>query len=193
MAAHQPLSSVPRPSRASIAYSGLVTVLAAVSVMAPIAPGVALQPMLGVVLVAAAILGVVVELVQYSQGRTTFWLRALWAALGATAGGVLMLADAEDHRSVRYALAGFLAAQAVILAFCAMRARRLRELGGLPLGVEGVLSLALAVFVALAFPFDQGWVLGAIVAVGLLDYAAALSFLSIREDEQERARPLRRG
>ena len=177
-------SSAPRPSKATVAYSGLVTALALASLFAPFVPGLAARMALGGVLIAAAVLAVVVELAQLVEGRATFWLRLLWACLGAAAGGVLMFSSQADRIS-QLTLAAFLLAQSAILGVCAMRARRLKELGGLPLGAEGVLTLALAVFVLAAFPFDQSWVLAAIVAVGLLDYAAALSFLAVEEREQE--------
>lgn len=166
-----------RPSRAIIAYSGLVTMIACICLIAPIIPGVAARPALGGLMLAAALLSLLIELV--AQSPSTLATRLVWAGLAGVTGIALMVSSQQSVGLVRLTLTGFLLIQAAILAGSAARARRAKEPGGLPLGAEGLATLLLAIFTVMAFPFDQGWVLGAVIAVGLLDYAAALAFLTL--------------
>lgn len=167
--------SSPRPpSRAILAYSGLVTWLAVGCLLTAFAPDGIAPHALGGVLIAAALLGLLIELV--AESRATLALRLAWSGLAVVTGAVLVLSPMLIEVVPRLVLAAFLLVQAILLGVFAFRARQRHEIGAPALTTEGMASAALAVFVLVAYPFPQQWILGSVVAVGLLDYAGALGF-----------------
>lgn len=172
-------SSTPRKAgaRGMIAHSGLVAAIAFGCVMAPLAPGLAVRAALGGLLVAAGGLALLIAPVVDLPGGRAF--RLGWPLMTALVGGLLMASFALPDKVAGLGLAAYLAVQGVILFIFASHARRQRELGSPALTFEGLLSLALAALTFFAFPFQQNWVLGAVIAVGLLDYASVLTFMGM--------------
>jgi drug/metabolite transporter superfamily protein YnfA len=163
-----------QPSRTVLAYSGLVALLAMACLLTGFAPSEAGHGALGGIMIVAALLGLLIEAIAPSPASLT--LRIAWAAVASVTGLVMILAPLLVPVAPGLVLAGFLSVQAAILIVFALRARRRHEIGARSLTADGLVSLALAIFVFAAYPFSQQWVLGSIVAVGLLDYAAALAF-----------------
>lgn len=169
-----PLHAPRQPSRSVLAYSGLLALLAVVCLLTGFMPGEAVHGALGGVLLTAALLGVLIEAIIPS--RVTLPLRLTWGGLATVTGVVLILSPMLHRLASGLMLAGFLLLQAGLVIFFAVRASRRAEIGAPSLAIDGVVSVGLAIFVIATYPFPQQWILGSIVAVALLDYAAALAF-----------------
>lgn len=164
-------------SRPIAAYAGLLALLACLCMISAFVPAAASPGALGGILLTAAVFGVLIEFI--AKASSTLLLRLAWSGLAAVTGACLMLSPRLGAPATEAVLVAFLLVQAVMLIGLAIHARRLKEIGSRPLAMDGLVTLALAGFVAMAFPFQQSWVLGAVIAVGILDYAAALSFREI--------------
>lgn len=166
-----------RSSRAVVAYSGLVAILGLACTFSAFVPTAVVPAVLGALVVTAAGLGLLIELV--SDSPSTRSLRTTWSSGALLVGAALLASPLLPDLWPRFLLAAFLGLQGILLFAFAQRAWRTHELGSPPLIAEGVTSLGLAILVLFAYPLAPAWVVGGIVAVGLLDYAATLGFLEI--------------
>jgi uncharacterized membrane protein HdeD (DUF308 family) len=169
------------PSRAILAYCGLVTILALACLVSPFGPGDGVEQLLGAILLAAAAMGLLVSAV--AEGGRSLTMRLGWSGAAAAMGLALLLSSLVPAIGLKFVLAAFLFCQALMLMGFAFGARRLKADSYMPLATDGLVTLALTIFVLAAFPFEQRWVLGAVLGVSLLDYAAALSFREINAKE----------
>lgn len=168
-----------RPSRAILAYGGLVTILALACLVSPFVPTNAVAQLLGAILLAAAGFGLLISVV--AEGSRTLGLRMAWAGPAAATALALLVSPIVPMLGLKIVLAAFLFCQGLMLMGFALRGRRADAEGSMPLATDGLVTFALMIFVLAAYPFRQQWVLGAILGVSLLDYAAALSFREINQ------------
>lgn len=171
--ASQTYASRARATHDLLAYAGLMIGLAVLALFVPIAPSDALGAGVGGVILAAGLAGILT----LSMARG--WelpFRGLWSCGALVAGAVLLWPLPFPVIELKAVLAGAFLVQGLAIAIFALRHRGEHALG-LPLvAAASVMTAILAAFIWLAYPFGAAWLLGAVVAISLLDYAAALIF-----------------
>jgi uncharacterized membrane protein HdeD (DUF308 family) len=155
----------------------ILLVLGLVAVMVPIVATVAVEIIVGWLILVSGIVGLVTTL--YMRRAPGFWWSLLSALIGTAAGVVLLLWPLNGALSLTLILTVFLAFEGVVsIMFAFDHRRELSGRWGMML-LSGIVDLVLAGFIFSGLPGTAAWAIGLLVGINLVFGGSAVVAMAL--------------
>ncbi len=151
-------------------------VLGIVAIGAPLAAGLAIEMLIGSILVVAGIL----RFVHAMKSRPNqSWIAELIVSIVSMAAGVLLLLfPLQGLLTITFILAAYLMVSGAFRVMIAVQMRRMIHWGWMI--ASGIVALLLGLLIWAHFPSDAGWILGLFVGIDLIFGGWALMMFSLK-------------